>query len=585
MRAADQKGSTVSRVSHTAAFTQDFTQEFEAQTASLLSRRFRWFTGIVGSVGAGLAVVALTIGLVMAVGPTTVASEDEGELRAPLDVAAEGSGADKAGEKIDVPNLPAADKGVDASEGPSSAVGGPVAESARPPRSASKEKTDRAREIMSEAIPHPFLGAVRGSAFALLSSAAYLGAFFFTKARKLHVHEILRFSFALVVFDGFLHILSVWLHMPVRLGMWGVMITHVVACSFLPWTVGQSLRPFVILFALQVVQVVLTGKNEAVGMIFKIVFSAFAGAPGAFVCWLRHSRRLEAYRVQFLQQRYGEVRRELVDARRIHESMFPKEITEGPVHLRYSYEPMRQIGGDYLFAWKEPTAEGGAGRFNLVLMDVTGHGIAAALTVNRLHGELQRVFAEDPEVHPGEVLRLLNRYVHLTLAQHSVFLTAICLRVDVRRDVLEYASGGHPPMYLRAVDGTIHQLAATSYVLGACADSQFDSHAQSVTFGPGDRLIAYTDGAIEARPPGGKMLGMSGFQRMVAAGQMDNAKSWPSSLLSAVETHRNCPPEDDTLVIEISRPVGVQEPSTMAVSKPTSPVQPGAGTARRVEVR
>jgi len=430
----------------------------------------------------------------------------------------------------------------------------------------------------------PFAGALRGTAFALLSSAAYLGAFFLTKARKLHVHEILRLSFALVVFDGFLHILSEWLRMPVRLGMWGVLVTHIVACSFLPWTVGQSLRPFLILLALQTTQVLVEREGGVVGIIFSIAFSALAGAPGAFICWLRHSRRLEQYRVQFLQQRYGEVRRELVDARRIHESMFPKEITEGPVQLRYSYEPMRQIGGDYLFAWKEPTAEGGAGRFNLVLMDVTGHGIAAALTVNRLHGELQRVYAEDPEIHPGEVLRLLNRYVNLTLAHHSVFLTAICLRVDVRRDLLEYASGGHPPAYLCAVDGSIQQLPATSFVLGACPDAQFDSHAQSVRFGPGDRLIAYTDGAIEARPPGGKMLGMSGFLRLIAMPR-DRSQSWPLSLLMEVERYRACPPEDDTLVIEVSRPVGVQAPSTPAASRaseatPTSSVTTSAPSAR-----
>lgn len=553
----------MSRSTHSTAFTQDFTQEFEAQTASLLSRRFRWFTGIVGSVGAGLAVIALTIGLVMAIAPTSVAPEGENETDEPAQVDVKRDGVSGAGAPAAAPAPAIADAGAKNDQGDANHGAGATTAKA-PVRRASRE--ERAEEILSGAMPHPFLSALRGTAFALLGSAAYLGAFFLTKARKLHVHEILRLSFALVVFDGFLHILSVWLKMPVRLGMWGVLITHVVACSFLPWTVGQSLRPFLILLALQLVRILVMGKGEMVGTIFSIAFSALTGAPGAFICWLRHSRRLEQYRVQFLQQRYGEVRRELVDARRIHESMFPKEITEGPVQLRYSYEPMRQIGGDYLFAWKEPTAEGGAGRFNLVLMDVTGHGIAAALTVNRLHGELQRVYAEDPEIHPGEVLRLLNRYVNLTLSHHSVFLTAICLRVDVRRDLLEYASGGHPPAYLRAVDGTIQQLAATSYVLGACPDAQFDSHAQGVRFGPGDCLIAYTDGAIEARPPGGKMLGMNGFLRLIAMPR-DGSQSWPMSLLMEVERYRACPPEDDTLVIEISRPVGVQTPSTSVGSK------------------
>lgn len=555
----------MSRTTHSTAFTQDFTQEFEAQTASLLAKRFRWFTGIVGSVGAGLAVIALTIGLVLALAPSSVASPDN-------DIAAEPNSVAKAPSPQSAsPQIPDAKPAPPAAPASSASSSGKVllrddaSSSPEDPTKADRKaaREERAQKILNRAMPRPFVGAVRGTGFALLSSAAYLGAFFLTKARKLHVHEILRLSFALVVFDGFLHILSDWLKMPVRLGMFGVLVTHLIACSFLPWTVGQSLRPFLILLALQTTKVFIAGEGGMVGMIFSIAFSALAGAPGTFICWLRHSRRLEQYRVQFLQQRYGEVRRELVDARRIHESMFPKEITEGPIQLRYAYEPMRQIGGDYLFAWKEPTAEGGAGRFNLVLMDVTGHGVAAALTVNRLYGELQRVYAEDPEIHPGDVLRLLNRYVHLTLAHHSVFLTAICLRVDVRRDLLEYASGGHPPAYLRGVDGSIQQLPATSFVLGACPDAQFESHAQSVRFGPGDCVIAYTDGAIEARPPGGKMLGMSGFLRLIAMPR-DPTQSWPLSLLMEVERFRACPPEDDTLVIEVSRPVGVQAPSSPA---------------------
>lgn len=494
----------VGKDSHSAALTQDFAQEFEAQTASLLSRRFLWFSGLVGSVGLLMTMIALTVGVVYAFSP---------------------------GPPAEVENMTVAGS------------------------------------------PNKAPAVLKGTALAAISTAAYLGSFFYAKRRRLQVSEILRLSFALVIFDGLLHILATWLKMPVSLGMWGVLITHVLACSFLPWTVTQCLRPFVILWIVHALKAVMTERYDMGDKILSLTMSALACGPGVLICWLRHSHRLESYRLQFLQQRYGEVRRELVDARRIHESMFPKEVTDGPVQLRYAYEPMRQIGGDYLFAWREPSAEGGAGRFNLVLMDVTGHGIAAALTVNRLHGELQRVYAEDPEIHPGEVLRLMNRYVNLTLAQHSVFLTAMCLRVDIRRDLLEFASGGHPPAYLRAVDGTIHQLAATAVVLGACADAQFDSHAQSVRFGPGDRLIAYTDGAIEARSPEGKMLGMVGLQRLLAGGQPDADRGWTTTLLRAVEAHRQRPAEDDTLVIEVSRPVGVQPPSTPGGGRVTPTTQ------------
>src|SRR5690606_28540475 len=100
-------------------------------------------------------------------------------------------------------------------------------------------------------------------------------------------------------------------------------------------------------------------------------------------------------KLRALATRYGEFRRELTDARRIHESLFPKPKCEGDVHFLYLYEPMRQIGGDYLFVSCAPTDDGRREMLSFVVIDVTGHGIPAALTVNRLHGELSRLFAED----------------------------------------------------------------------------------------------------------------------------------------------------------------------------------------------
>lgn len=75
-----------------------------------------------------------------------------------------------------------------------------------------------------------------------------------------------------------------------------------------------------------------------------------------------------------MRGRYVEMHRELVDARRIHESLFPAPTCEGNISVRYAYEPMRQIGGDYLFC-KHTLAPAGNQRLNMVMLDVTGHGI------------------------------------------------------------------------------------------------------------------------------------------------------------------------------------------------------------------
>ena len=211
----------------------------------------------------------------------------------------------------------------------------------------------------------------------------------------------------------------------------------------------------------------------------------------------------------------------------------------------------------------------------MVLVDVTGHGIAAALTVNRLYGELERVYAENSAICPREVLRLLNRYIHLTMAKHSVYATAIAMTINPKGgeggDSIQYASAGHPPAFLRGVDGTIQELESTAFVLGVCAHEDFDAELRTLRFGPGDAIIAYTDGASEARDERGRMLGTTGMRSILAgapvhlsqlAGRslgnrpLDNlCGSWCRTVLSSVETYRHGPPDDDTLVVEITRPL------------------------------
>jgi sigma-B regulation protein RsbU (phosphoserine phosphatase) len=330
------------------------------------------------------------------------------------------------------------------------------------------------------------------------------------------------------------------------------MLIHIIACCFFPWSAWQSIQPMLGILGLNLVGVAveaLLDKGAGWRGMLWVAPSPLIALPGAAICAIRHSRRVQSFRFRHVLDRYGDLRRELTDARRIHEGLFPEPIEDGDVRFTYMYEPMRQIGGDYLFAHapRKPDST----RLSVVITDVTGHGIAAALTVNRIHGELERVFAENPDVSPGDVLSLLNRYVHLTLARHSVYMTAFCLRVDPDPGTLEYASGGHPPAFVRAVNGSIEELQSTAFVLGACAADDFDPGQRTIRFTAGDALIAYTDGATEARSHDGRMLGIVGIQRLLAGSGPRYGQSWVEHLLRAVEEFRDGPPADDTLVVQI----------------------------------
>lgn len=383
----------------------------------------------------------------------------------------------------------------------------------------------------------------------------YAYCFYWVKSRRPRDTQLDRLAFILVVIHGLTMLASAYLPPGIDAGRVSVALllvgfVHMLASVFLPWSPTATLKPLVPLLALNALCVLI--KDSSLPFkIFAIALSPVAGVPGLLVCAVRHSNRLREFKLTFLQQRYGEIRQELVNASQIHGSLFPSPHSDDAVHFDYSYEPMRLIGGDFLFARRGPD-----GSFSIVLLDVTGHGIPAALTVNRLHGELERLFAENPAISPGEVLKALNRYVHLTLAIHSIYVTAFCARTDGKSSNLSYASGGHPPAFVRTIDGRVMELDSTSFVLGACADADYDPEPRSVEFHAGDALIAYTDGVIEARSDEGKMFGIATLRRLIASERID--RGWCRHIQSSVEGFREGPTADDVLVIELVRTGAVE---------------------------
>ncbi len=334
-----------------------------------------------------------------------------------------------------------------------------------------------------------------------------------------------------------------------------IFFLHFFACLFLPWSPRESIRPIVPLLVLNAIVALFYIRLVPLGGTISILASPLVAVPGALICWWRQSRFKDRFHFRMLKGRYGEMKQELGYARKIHESLFPAPLRQGAVQFEYRYEPMRQIGGDYLYARSVLLPGRKLPALNLVIIDVTGHGIGAALTVNRLHGEIDRQFGEDPEAGPGRVLKGLNDYLHHSLASHSVYATALCLRVDPNDGRLAWASAGHPPAFLRGIDGTLDRLESTTLVLGACRGADFEANEQTVRFVSGDVLIAYTDGAIECRNAAGRLLGVTGLQRIVAGARPDQDGGWASAVIRAVDDYRHGPAKDDTLLVEVFRPV------------------------------
>ena len=278
-------------------------------------------------------------------------------------------------------------------------------------------------------------GGVKAAVYVLFAAfwfALYGSVIWRVWRASLSERRIVQLSIALIVADGLLGLIGRAAGIPFT-NLFMFWFIHLVACCVFPWTVRQALAPLVIIVGLSVVsQLTIEGKGPS--SLIGTAFFLLMCAPAVGICWFRNSQRLQRSSHKFLREKYGMLRQELAYARQIHEAVFPEPKSDGAVRYTYRYQPMRQIGGDFLFA-QTITRPDGHEVVSVVVMDVTGHGIPAALSVNRLHGEIELRFADNPEISPGEVLERLNRYVHLTMARHSLFVTALCLRVATARAI------------------------------------------------------------------------------------------------------------------------------------------------------
>ena len=180
---------------------------------------------------------------------------------------------------------------------------------------------------------------------------------------------------------------------------------HATASLFLPWSWRESLKPIVPLLAgwLLLSLGLAVQQNAWLPLVLKVVAVPFIFAPALVLCYVRLQWHQSKFKTGFVGRRFLEMRREYQQARAVHESLFPKPFSTEWMRFDFGYRPAAEIGGDFIHASVDEK-----GRLDVIVLDVTGHGLASALTVARLSGEIERLLAEDPDISPGAVLRALE---------------------------------------------------------------------------------------------------------------------------------------------------------------------------------
>ncbi|MCA9289603.1 MAG: serine/threonine-protein phosphatase [Phycisphaerales bacterium] len=354
--------------------------------------------------------------------------------------------------------------------------------------------------------------------------------------------------------------------------IWGAVdlaALHLLASVSMPWTPRESLAPlFLPLVGWSIcVLVPETPSLDMTSRAVMIILSPLLLLPGATMALVLSRRHRERFEHAALGREVEAMGGQLSRARIVHDAMFPSPCDDGHVRFDYVYHPIQEIGGDYVHYYCCRASH----RVYVTLLDVAGHGLAAALTVNRLFGELERIRAENPDAEPSDVMELLNRYINLTMSGHDLYATGMCLMLDPGSGRLTWVSAGHPPSMLRRTDGSLVDLPATTVLLGALPFAEFETNQQTITLHPGDVVIAYTDGAFEARNRAGRQFGLRNLRE--TAQFTPPPRDWTRFIATAVSKHHGGNADDDVLIATLTlRGLRVDVPrrSTVAIAAPAS---------------
>jgi serine phosphatase RsbU (regulator of sigma subunit) len=222
-----------------------------------------------------------------------------------------------------------------------------------------------------------------------------------------------------------------------------------------------------------------------------------------------------------IEKRDAQFRREVHLSANIQQNLLPSSPPKmKDVEFSTLYLPMRELGGDFydFIRFKDPDSIG------IFISDVTGHGVPSALITSMIKALLETAGVK--RMKPGELLSFINKKLKGIISGN--YLTAFYAVYNTGTRRLKFARGGHPlPFLMRAGEGDIRPLRSRGVILGAFERPSFE--VREIELRPGDKLIFYTDGLLEAMDRGKRQF-ESRFMEILAQAHARNIRSLVKSV-------------------------------------------------------
>jgi phosphoserine phosphatase RsbU/P len=198
------------------------------------------------------------------------------------------------------------------------------------------------------------------------------------------------------------------------------------------------------------------------------------------------------------------MKRDLEIAREIQTWLVPSFPPEVPgAEIAFASRPQNSVAGDYYDAFFATDAAADGGKLTLVIADVAGKSIPAALLMATLQASLRTIAGEGASL--ADLVTRLNRYACAHSLDGRRFTTAVLAEYEPAARRLSYVNAGHNAPILRRANGDMEKLDIGGLPLGIDSVGAYETSAKDLQ--PGDALIFFTDGVVEAFDESGAEFG------------------------------------------------------------------------------
>jgi sigma-B regulation protein RsbU (phosphoserine phosphatase) len=253
------------------------------------------------------------------------------------------------------------------------------------------------------------------------------------------------------------------------------------------------------------------------------------GGPGdevlGFLFFVGCLGYVAAHRTFANEHRLLAIDKELEIARQIQSSILPRAVPNiAGLEIAARYLPMSAVAGDF---YDFLTLN--SNQLGILVADVTGHGVPAALIASMLKGAFagQKIHAQHPEL----VLVGLNEALCGKFEEH--FVTAAYLYADLDAKIVRYAGAGHPPiLFSNRSNGEVRSIEQNGFFLGMFPEAVYSSI--EIPLQQGDRYVLYTDGLPESTNAKAEEFGLPRCKQFLGSHSRLLAPALADQLLSEI---------------------------------------------------